>query len=275
MKDAEHKNAATELSALLNRGYSTLLNNLGKAVAVITATVSLLLTFTDVTFGNFSSECFTSSLAVMLISSYLIYFSLESAGEKFGEGTVEYRTALEYYKSVSDKIGPDAIEAVRDFSAEYAKGEGEYRRRVYLASRGLSLSELDEWKSGKRFSKSESRVLKRASKIREKTLTPTLLLSVENARHSELENPERSKFFALLLKLVPSTLGTVFTVSVMLTAKDGLTAPAVIEGILKLSALPIIGFNGYTTGYEYVKNKKSQWLMTKARILEAFIKSRE
>jgi hypothetical protein len=62
------------------------------------------------------------------------------------------------------------------------------------------------------------------------------------------------------------------TVSVMLSAKDGMTASDILNGILKLSALPVIGFRGFCAGYSYSKHTLSLWLETKAGILEAFFK---
>ncbi len=267
----EHKNAATELSALLNKGYSTLLSSSGKVIAAIAAVVAALVTFTDVTFGNLTSESFTSSLLVMLVSSYLIYFSLEGTGEKFGEGTEEYRAALASYLAVQEKITPESIEKLRLYCSNYSSAECEYRRRLYLASNGLSVEEYESFLSGQRPRKKATRVLKKARKIHPLRLTPTMLLTVEGSGSSELESPERGRILALLLRLIPSTLGTLFTVSVMLTAKDGLDAAAVIEGILKLSALPIIGFKGYTAGYEFAKGRRAVWLKTKTRILEGFV----
>ena len=57
----------------------------------------------------------------------------------------------------------------------------------------------------------------------------------------------------------------------LLTTKDGLTASAVAEAILKLSALPIVGFKGSLAGYEYAKGAKCEWLETKSRLLEGFL----
>ena len=60
------------------------------------------------------------------------------------------------------------------------------------------------------------------------------------------------------------------TVSVALSTKDGLTAADILGGILKLSALPMIGFKGYSAGYNYSKHLASAWLETKAEIIEGF-----
>jgi hypothetical protein len=61
----------------------------------------------------------------------------------------------------------------------------------------------------------------------------------------------------------------------MLTAKDGLTATAVIEGILKLSTLPVVGFRGYAAGYSYIRRSYIPWIETKSRLLEAYNKKEE
>lgn len=60
------------------------------------------------------------------------------------------------------------------------------------------------------------------------------------------------------------------TVSVILTAKEGLDAATVIEGILKLSTLPVVGFRGYANGYSYVRKSFIPWIETKKRLLEAY-----
>ena len=120
------------------------------------------------------------------------------------------------------------------------------------------------------------RTVRRAEAMKPIRLTPTLLLSGERAkRRGELESPERERRLANLMRLLPSTLCTLFTVSVILTAKDGLSVSVVIESVLKLSALPIIGYKGYRAGYEFVKHSKSAFLEAKTRILEGFLDGEE
>ena len=67
----------------------------------------------------------------------------------------------------------------------------------------------------------------------------------------------------------------IFTVSVILTAKDDMSLSTIIEGIIKLSALPVVGFKGLLDGYGFAKEHKSLWLETKARLLESFVGSEE
>ena len=91
---------------------------------------------------------------------------------------------------------------------------------------------------------------------------------------SELENPEIKKLYTALRILIPSTACMIFTISVILTVKGELSTSVIIDGILKLSALPIIGFRAYSAGYNYARNEKSLWLQTRARLLSAFTKQK-
>ena len=88
---------------------------------------------------------------------------------------------------------------------------------------------------------------------------------------SELVGPGRDKILSGMISLIPSTVCTVFTVSIILTAKDGLTAESILESVIQLSALPIVGFRGIVDGYGFVRDSKTAWLETKTRLLEAFL----
>ena len=88
---------------------------------------------------------------------------------------------------------------------------------------------------------------------------------------SELKNPEKGKVLSLFIRLIPSTVCMMFTVSIMISTRDNLTAGAIIECILKLATLPIIGLRGYTAGYEYVTKSETAWLQTKTNLLDAFL----
>jgi hypothetical protein len=72
------------------------------------------------------------------------------------------------------------------------------------------------------------------------------------------------------LKILPSTVCMFFTASVVLTAKE-LSLVSVMEGIIKLSALPIVGFRGYINGYNYKKDREAAWIKTKIKLLRGFI----
>ncbi len=263
-----------ESEGFIKKGGLSLVNNAGKVIAVITVFVAALVTFTDIRLANFSAESFTTSAVMLILASYLMYFSLEDAGEQLGEESEEYQSAKAAYEKERDKINGDDIEALRAFCFEYSKQELTYRRKNYLVSHGLVPSDLEKFRTGGHFSKKSRKALRTAEKMKAVAISPKILLTKERVfSKSELSNPERFKLLRLILKLIPSTVCMTVTVSVMLTAKEGLNLSTVIEGILKLSALPIVGFKGYSNGYTYIKRGYVPWIETKRRLLEAFNKS--
>ena len=263
-----------ESGSLIKRGGEMLINNVGRVIAIITLLVSALVLFTDVGFSGFKSESFTSTLIVMLIASYLMYFSMEDAGERLGEGSQEYKDAAERYRELASKISGDMIGALRVFLNDYAEEERSFRRAAMLMRYGYGTKDYEAYKRGDPCAKNAIKVFKKADRIRPVALTPRTLLSRDGARgKSELKNPEGAKLFNMILRLIPTTLCMTVTVSVMLTAKENLSAAAVAEGIFKLSSLPIIGFRGYSAGYQYTKHSLPLWMATKARLLDAFLKT--
>ncbi len=259
--------------ALVKKGYSLLIANVGKTVALITLAVTALVSFTEITFSDISSESFTSTLIMMLIASYIMYFSLEDAGEKLGRESDEYKAASDKYTKLKDSIKGCDISRLRSFCLDYRNAELEYRRSNLLFSLGYTDEEYESYLRGEQMSKKARSDLRRVKRIRRSELNAASLLSSERASVSELKNPESSRIARMLLKLIPSTVCMLFTVSVMISLKDNLTAAGVIEALLKLSTLPVIGLKGYSGGYEYVTAGEIGWLETKSRLLDSFLKS--
>lgn len=258
---------------LMRRAGTALINNAGRAIALITLTVAALVTFTDVSLADFGAKSFTAMLAVMLIASYLIYFSMADAGEKAGEESEEYRGAMERYLKLRDAIGADKMGRLREFCAEYARAELHFRRETLIASYGFEAEAFALFDAGRYEARGrERRIFKKARRMRAVELTPTKLLSRERSRaRSELSNPESYKLLRLALRLIPTTLGMLLTVSIIPSVKENMGTAAVIEGIIKLSGLPVVGFRGYCGGYLQKKRDGTAWLETKARLFEAFL----
>ena len=268
----EQSNDLLELGGVIRRGYSSMIANAGKVIAFITLAVAVVVTFTDIAFSDLTSQSFTTTLAVMLLSSYLMYFSLEDTGEKEGEGCDEFKAASERYLSARSKITPYCIDALREFCLNYSASELEYRRLSYLSEMGYSKGDFEEYKSGKKFSLRAKRAFRRAERMRAVKLSPATLLSRSHGViKSELTSPSYKKILGAVMSLIPSTVCMIFTISVILTAKDNLSVSTVIDGLVKLSALPIIGFKGLIDGYRFSKEDKSAWLETKSRLLESFL----
>ena len=210
----------------------------------------------------------------MLIAAYLMYFSMEDAGERLGESTEEYKSAEARYRELLAQINGDMMPRLRSFLCDYVKEEREFRQEALLVRYGYGKEDYLAYKSGVPCDKNAKRIFKKVDRIHPVTLTPRTILSRDGgAGKSELRNPEGAKLLHMLLRLIPTTLCMTVTVSVMLTLKENMSAEEVLEGIFKLSSLPIIGFRGYAAGYNYTKNSLPLWMATKARLLDAFLKA--
>ena len=199
---------------------------------------------------------------------------MEDAGERLGEESDEYKRADEKYTQLTEKISGDKILALREFCEDYSISELEYRKSSYIINRGYSKEEYEEYKNGKKFDKKATRVFRKSEKLKAVAITPKTLLSREEASsRSELTPPGIGKFFGMALKMIPTTVCTLVTVSLVLRVKENMNAAVIIDGILKLSSLPIIGFKGYAAGYNYARGTLRMWTETKSRLLDAFLKS--
>ena len=264
-------------SEIMKNGFTRLLKNLGQAVAFVTASVAVLITFTEVAFSSVNFESLAPSALALLVCSYIIYFSLEDAGEKLGEESEEYLAAKCRHEKAASMLSGKDIDRFRAFLSEYSKRELGYRREAALLCAGISSAELDNYLSQSSrerasISREKRRALRKIASMKPCVLTPRLLLGEEiQTPGSELKSPESRKLSFLILKLLPSTLCMLVTVSVVLNLRENMTASDIINGILKLMALPISAFKGYSAGYYYVKASFASWLNTKAEIIESFL----
>ncbi len=261
-----------EQGSLFKQGYAALAANLSKVIAVITAAVAVLVTFTEVSFASFGAYDVTTTLVVLLIAAYVIYFSLEDAGERQAEESAEYYDALARHSALAERITPELIPALRDFAQKYALAEAEYRRRCELMRLGYGSDDLAAYERGERLGRKARRALLRVERIKPMPISAGVLLSKERrAKRSELCDPAREKHLKMLLQLIPTTLCMLVTVSIVLSTKDGLGTAEICEGIMKLSTLPAVGIRGYLAGLSYTKETRVGWLRVRSRLLEAFL----
>ncbi len=249
-------------------GYAYLISNLSKIIALITALVTAVLVFTDIAFLGIDSKELTTSLILILISSYVMYFSLEESGERLYEDSEEYKELTKKYSEISEKITLDKLPALRDFCERYSTDELTYRKRQMMLYSGLTEEEFRA--KSPPTDRKKARAKRRIARAKPKGITPELLLSQKRSDSESLKDPKKDKLLHLTLKILPTTLCAFFTASVVLSVKE-LTPVSIIEGIMKLSTLPIVGFRGYVNGYNYKKDNESAWLKTKIRILEGFL----
>ena len=258
-----------------NRG-GVILANLSKIVAVIAALGATMVTFTDITFGSLVTEEITTVLVLLLLAAYVIYFSLEDAGERRGEESEEFIAAYTRHSALRERVLPEMIPELRQFAADYSMAEAKHRRDNELMRLGYTEDELTAYTRGEITDRRAKRALRRVMAIRPVCLTAASLLSRERWRaRSELYNPERGKHLKMSLKLLPTALCMVVTVSVVFSTKDNLGAKEICEGIMKLSTLPVVGIRGYLSGVAYARETRAGWLETKSRLLECFLGNRK
>ncbi len=251
-----------------------LLNNIGKTIAIITLTVATLVTFTDISFGQFGSESFTGTLMIMTVCATVLYFSLEDAGERLGMQENEYKRAKNDYEAAKEKIKADNLESFKEYLNEIALSTRGSQQSEMLLEHGLSQSDLDSYLRGENPDKKRAAILKKISRIKVKSINVMDILSSAHQKHTEgFKNPKGRHFVNLCLKILPSLLCMTVTVSIMLTTKEDMSAASVISGVMKLSTLPIIGLRGYIAGYNFAKDELSAYLESKKRIIEGFILS--
>ena len=270
----EFDTAIFESGDIVRRGVRLVVENVGRAIAIITVLVTALVLFCDVGFADVGAEKFTSTLIIMLISSYLMYFSCYETGEESGRGSEEYKTKEAEYKKLRERITCSHLEPLRSYLKSYSENEAKYRRVAILMQNGYSYDEYEAYKSGEKFDRKAVKAFKKADSIKATPIpTSTLVCGMREKRRSEIQDPDAHKIFGSILKLLPMTVCSIFTVSVILTAKDGLGAIDVIEGIFKLSSLLIIGLRGHLAGMTYSMITLPSWIETKCRLLDDFLKS--
>lgn len=253
----------------LRGAYTNLLRDLSKIVALVTALIAALLVFVDIEFLGIGTREFSTTLLLVLISSYVCYFSLAETGERLYEDTEEHRDRLCRYKKITSRITIGMLPALREYLSDYTADELTFRQGQMLLSEGLSTEELAAYKRGEITDK-RRRPLKRIAAAKRLPLTPEGLLTVETRERGGVSDPRLTKYPELLLRLLPGTLCMLLTASVVLTFKE-MSPEAIAQGILKLSTLPIVCLRGYASGYNYKRYKEAPFIEAKIRILEGFL----
>ena len=85
------EDALLDSSEAIKKTGIIIINNMGKVIAVFVSLIMLAVTFTDIKFAGIFTKDLFSSMLLLLTSAYIIYFSLEDAGEKCGEETEEFK----------------------------------------------------------------------------------------------------------------------------------------------------------------------------------------
>ncbi len=261
-------------SRLIKRGYSAIIKNAGKAIAVITAAIAVLVSFTEISFLNTGAKELTASALFLLVASYIIFFSLVSAGRQLGRESEEYRAAYVAFREVAERVTGADLGALRAFISRFRKEELRARRNGLLLELNLTEEEYIVLTEKKKLTRAEKKILKRVGSERPVEITAPELLSVGASERGRCSYSRGARLFSLLLKLVPTTLCALFTVSVMLGVRENMSFSMIAEALVRLSTLPIVALKGYTAGYEEVVSLDVELYDTRRRLLTAFLESR-
>ena len=276
MNNGKYTRELLGIGETVREGYAKLTESLGKLIAIVCCIIAALVTFTDVTFLGFGTKDVGGVALIMLICSYVIYLSLLRSGETLGKESEEYIAASKKYFAVREKICPEDIGGLRDFCKSYAASELAFRQDMMLSEAGLAREDLSAFLRGEITDKGTRRRLRHISRLKQARITPAILLSRGPvSQKSEISDPKSAKLHTVLCELLPSTFCVIFTASILLSAKGGLGIEGIVEGIVKLAALPIIGARGFISGYFYAKDESSAWLDTKARLLTLYLSEKE
>ena len=260
--------------ALMRRGYSAIIKNCGKLIAALTAVIVVLVTFTDIGFFHLGAKELTANVILLLVASYIIYFSLEDAGEALGREDAEYRELRTRLTALTERVEGGMIAELRRFITDYLAAELDGRREAMLSLGGYTKEEYMAYLNGGECDKRAGKLFARVSRQKPIKLGIGTLLAEKSRGTVEIKNPRGPKLIGLCVRLIPTTVCTIFTASVVLGLKDGLGAGEIIEGLVRLCPLPIVALRGYSQGYTYVTEAEVSWIKTKCRLLEAFFKER-
>ena len=272
--NSDFEKSILEGGRIMQKTQSFLVENMGKTIALVTGMIAVLVSFTEIGFCDISSRDFTLNAIFMLICTYIMYFSLEDTGERTGKTSAEYVERENEFKAIQKKIDSSKIGSLRDFLKDYKMQEYRYRRENLILAYGLSVEEYENMCKLEKLTLRQRMIIRKVERLKPIDITPkTLMARSIGEGGSEIANPKSARLFKIILNLIPSTLCMLFTVSIMLSAKDNLTTSDIIDSIVKLTTLPAIALKGYCQGYSYATEALPSWLQTKTNLIEAFLKS--
>lgn len=238
----------------MQKGKQAWIANIGKTVAAMAVIVATIVTFTDVSLSDATAESLTCTFLLFLLAAAVMYFALEREGERLAMDSAACREATAAHAAACARIRPSSMSALYRFCDRYAEEDCLSRRRTALLAAGESEEALRAYLNGERPERRRRARLRRIARIRPLTILPSDLLTCEKEwRKSELCSPQRTKNLRLLIKLLPSLVFMCVTVPIIIRTKPDLTVQAVLDGILKLTALLSVGLRGYLQGYTYAK----------------------
>ena len=257
---------------LLDKGKRQLMSHIGRAIAILTVVLAVILTFAEVTIVSDLTRRLTSEIAVLTVAAVLMYFAMQTEGELAGRESEDYQKQKTAARRAAEAVRADRILALSAYLEHYIQNELAMRRRSLLHTYGYTEDGYEGYRNGEvGIPKRARRIFRRARRMRPIHLTVGTLLCDAEEHESSLTAPTGRRTLTTVCRLLPSLLGMLVTVSVMIEWHDPLTLSVVMEGAVKLCALLSVGLKGYLDGHKYVVGALSSHLSHKSRLLNAFL----
>lgn len=265
-----------DTGAMLDKSKKHLMLHVGRAIAVLTVILSMILTFADVTLVGDFTRRLTSEIAVLSVAAVLMYFAMQTEGELCGRQSEEYVKYKNAARTAAEAIRADRIGGLSEYLERYIHAELESRRRTLLYTYGYTEQQYEAYLDGNECKNPRARrVFRRAQRMHPIRLSVAGLLCDAEEDESALTSPHRRRGLMTLGRLIPSLFGMLVTVSVIIEWHDPLSISVLMQGAVKLCALLSVGLKGYLDGHKYVIGPLASHLAYKSRLLHAFLLENE
>lgn len=259
--------------ALVVSGKRAIAAHIGKVIAALALLMAGIFTFTDIGLAEILSEGFTLRLLLFALCATVLFFSLESEGERVALEGDAGRAASEGLQDALAALGSEKIGAFAAYLEAYIREELRFRQERRLLACGKSYDDLLASRGSGRLSLVDRFRFRRVRAIKPLSLSAEgMLVGGASEKSERVKDPVLSRHLRLLGGLLPSLLSLFFTVSVAVHVKE-MSAAEIAEGLLQLLALFGVGLRGCLIGYRYVHEIKLPWLSMKERLLRAFLSS--
>lgn len=253
-------------------------------IAFILFTVIVVMT-TDISLITVSSiKDFGLEFFLILFASYAMYVCCADGGMNAGYATEEYKGAVKRFFDLKEKIlGNTQFTRMNEFCAYYIADDLKRVRTQYLIVAGIKYEEyLDKYvkldkseiENIKELTKLQKKAILKANKVKPIHFTPDMMISSQESggytRFALSITPKMYKNFAFGTKFIKMSL---VAVGMSLIALQVILQPSwnvFAEVCMKLFAVVINGFDGWTMGYNYIVSKTvkytndQSYLMTRA-----------
>ena len=108
---------------LLDKGKRQLMSHIGRAIAILTVVLAVILTFAEVTIVSDLTRRLTSEIAVLTVAAVLMYFAMQTEGELAGRESEDYQKQKAAARHAAEAVRADRILALSSYLEHYIQNE--------------------------------------------------------------------------------------------------------------------------------------------------------